>query len=59
MKLSDYWKGIIAGVGALVGVVVAATTDSEITTQEWGVIVTAILTFAAVVLGPRNTNTTP
>jgi hypothetical protein len=50
MNVSNYWKGIIAGLGALVVGVQTVVDDGTVTEGEWGILLTVVLAFVGVVM---------
>jgi len=49
-KVAEYWKAIVAVVGAVIVVVQTALTDGEITNAEWVTIAVTVLTAVGVYL---------
>jgi len=49
-KLAEYWKAIVAVVGAVAVVVQTALTDGTITSAEWVTIAIAVVTAVGVYL---------
>lgn len=59
-KLAEYWKFIVAAVGAVAVVVQTALTDGEISNAEWVTIAIAAVTAIGVYLkGNAPPETTP
>jgi len=50
---------VVTGAGAVIAAVQAAITDSEVTSQEAGMIVTAVIVAVAAVVGVYRTPNTP
>lgn len=48
MKISAYWKTVVASLGPVVYAAQAAVTDSRITVDEWVTIGVAVLVAAGV-----------
>ncbi|MFI0357312.1 hypothetical protein [Actinomadura sp. 9N407] len=55
MKISKYWKGVIAGAGPVLYAVQAAVTDSQVTTSEGITIGLAVLVALGVYAVPNRT----
>lgn len=55
-KLARYWKGIIAGAGAVAIVVQAAITDGKITDDEkWAIGIAIVTALSVVAKGNKTT----
>ncbi|MGI5418642.1 hypothetical protein [Actinomadura luteofluorescens] len=53
LKISRYWKGVIAGLSPVLLLVQAAVTDGQITSGEWVPIGIAVLAAAGVIATPN------
>lgn len=53
MKIAQWVKGVIAGIGGVAGVLVPLLDDGQITGAEWGTLVVAVLVALGVMAAPN------
>lgn len=53
MKISKYWKGVVAGLSPVLIAIQSAVTDDQITSSEWVAIGIAVLTAVGVISVPN------